>query len=381
MSGTDVLRHPERLAALHGYGVLDAPREAEFDEVVALAARICGVPIAAINLLDADRQWFHSEIGLGVRETPHDHSLCVAYFLQPGLTVVEDTQADPRLCDNPLVFGEAGLRFYAGARLDTAEGHPLGTLCIIDRVPRTLDAMQRQALEVLGRQVVRQLELRRALREETLLRQALERSHAQRDVLAREVDHRVKNSLQMVASLLRIQAHRAESDEVAAALDYAQDRIAAIGHLHDALHVARDVERIDLDAFLTRIAGHLEESLPPGVALEIELAPHVTDARGASSFGVVVNELVANAGRHAFADGSVGRIRLHGEATPAGYRLTVEDDGVGIPPDADALGGLGLAIVNAAAQRLSGTLEQVPLPRGTRFTLMVPSGEVPAAPV
>jgi two-component sensor histidine kinase len=241
--------------------------------------------------------------------------------------------------------------------------------------PRGLDPLQREALVVLARQVVSQIELRMALREESALREALEAAEAQREVLVREVDHRVKNSLQMVASLLRIQSHQAATDEVAAALDYAQDRIAAIGRVHEALQVARDVERVDLDAFLARIMGHLAEGLPPGVTLDSELAPHATDARGASAFGVAVNELVANAGRHAFPGGS-GRIRVRGEATAAGYRLTVEDDGVGMPDDV-APGGLGLAIVAAAAQRLGGTFDRAPSERGTCWTLLVPPMPAP----
>ncbi|HZH47326.1 MAG TPA: histidine kinase dimerization/phosphoacceptor domain -containing protein [Roseococcus sp.] len=368
-------RQPERLAALRRTGLLDTPRERDFDEIVALAARICDTPIAVVNLIDADRQWFKAEIGLGVAETPLDTSICAHIILQEGVTVVEDAAADPRLADNPLVTGPPGLRFYAGARLDTAEGLPLGTLCVLDTRPRALDPLQREALVVLARQVVSQIELRMALREESALREALEAAEAQREVLVREVDHRVKNSLQMVASLLRIQSHQAATDEVAAALDYAQDRIAAIGRVHEALQVARDVERVDLDAFLARIMGHLAEGLPPGVTLDSELAPHATDARGASAFGVAVNELVANAGRHAFPGGS-GRIRVRGEATAAGYRLTVEDDGVGMPDDV-APGGLGLAIVAAAAQRLGGTFDRAPSERGTCWTLLVPPMPAP----
>jgi two-component sensor histidine kinase len=200
-------------------------------------------------------------------------------------------------------------------------------------------------------------------------------------VLTREVDHRVKNSLQMVASLLRIQAGMAGSDEVADALDYAQERIAAVSRLHEALHASADIERIELDAFLDRIAAHLRDALPPGVALDLALAPHITDARVASSCGMVVNELVGNAVKHAFPEGADGRIRVVGEETPAGYLLSVEDDGVGFAPDT-AGQGLGLTLVRAAAHRLQTDLDQPAVARGTRWTLLLPpSGDAPAPPV
>jgi len=119
----------QRLAALRGYDILDTPREAEFDDIVEVVSAICETPISVINLIDAGRQWFKAEVGLGVRETPIDSSLCAHAILQPDLFVVPDTTKDARFCDNPLVTGEPRLRFYAGALLETPDGLPLGTIC------------------------------------------------------------------------------------------------------------------------------------------------------------------------------------------------------------------------------------------------------------
>lgn len=160
--------HPQeevRLATLRGYHILDTPREADFDEIVQLAADICGTPISVVNLIDEDRQWFKAEVGLGVRETPLDTSICAHAILERGVVEVPDTALDARFQDNPLVQGDPGLRFYAGALLETQDGLPLGTLCVLDTVPRTLTEMQRSALRVLGHQVMTQLELRRKLGE------------------------------------------------------------------------------------------------------------------------------------------------------------------------------------------------------------------------
>jgi two-component sensor histidine kinase len=155
----------ERLAALRQYGILDTPPETEFDDVVRIAAHVCAAPIAVVNLIEDYRQWFKAEIGLGVRETPLDVSICAHAILQPGLFVVPDTTKDPRFNCNPLVTGEPYLRFYAGALLQTPEGLPLGTVCVLDYQPRTLTDEQAFTLQALARQVMAHLELRRSAKE------------------------------------------------------------------------------------------------------------------------------------------------------------------------------------------------------------------------
>jgi two-component sensor histidine kinase len=155
----------ERLAVLRQYGILDTPPEAEFEDIVRIAAHVCEAPIAVVNLIEDHRQWFKAEVGLGVRETPLDVSICAHAILQPGLFVVPDTTEDPRFNCNPLVTGEPYLRFYAGALLQTREGLPLGTVCVLDYKPRGLTEEQAFTLQALARQVMGHLELRRSARE------------------------------------------------------------------------------------------------------------------------------------------------------------------------------------------------------------------------
>ncbi len=173
-------RQVERLAALARYAVLDTPREREFDEIVELAAEICEAPISVVNLIDAERQWFKAEVGLGVRETPLETSLCSHVVLDAPFVEIPDTLADPRMTDNPLCLDDAGLRFYAGAQLLSSEGLPLGTLCVLDRRPRTLTALQRRTIGVLARQVMRILEHRLALRRQEILRREMDHRPATR---------------------------------------------------------------------------------------------------------------------------------------------------------------------------------------------------------
>ncbi len=170
-------RHPreaERLGALYRYGALDTPREAEFDEIVALASRICETPVALVTLLETDRQWFKAAVGTDLTETPFEASMCAHAVLQGGMVEVPDLERDERFKDNVLVTGDPHARFYAGVPLETPEGLPLGTLCVLDTQPRVLTDLQRDALRVLGRQVMAQLELRRQAREAKASRREVE---------------------------------------------------------------------------------------------------------------------------------------------------------------------------------------------------------------
>ncbi|MHC2019962.1 PAS domain-containing protein [Methylobacterium sp. CM6247] len=150
-----------RLQALESYQIFDTPREEDFDGIATLAAEICSTPIAVVNLIGDGRQFFKAEVGLGVRETPLDTSFCRQAMLQEDFLYVPDATRDPRFEGNPLVTGEPGLRFYAGALLKTPDGHPIGTVCVLDTQPRELTDRQKATLKQLARQTMAQLELRR----------------------------------------------------------------------------------------------------------------------------------------------------------------------------------------------------------------------------
>jgi anti-sigma regulatory factor (Ser/Thr protein kinase) len=152
-----------RLETLRKYQILDTEPEMAFDDLVLLASHICETPMAAISLIDKDRQWFKARVGMRATETPRSISFCTHAIEQRGIFIVPDALKDARLRDNPQVTGDPHIRFYAGAPLITREGHALGTLCVVDRRARRLTAAQSRALAALQGQVEAQLELRRRL--------------------------------------------------------------------------------------------------------------------------------------------------------------------------------------------------------------------------
>jgi GAF domain-containing protein len=152
-----------RLETLRQYEILDTDPEESFNDLTRLAAYICDVPIALISLIDADRQWFKSEVGVSLKETKRDVSFCTHAIMQDGPFIVRDALDDERFRTNPMVTSEPYIRFYAGSPLMSPEGFKIGTLCVVDREPRELSREQIAALKILGHQVITQLDLRREI--------------------------------------------------------------------------------------------------------------------------------------------------------------------------------------------------------------------------
>jgi two-component sensor histidine kinase len=353
-------REVERLAALRSFGVLDTPRDQRFDKIVELAAELCQAPIAVINLIDEHRQWFKSEVGLGVRETPLETSLCAHVILQPGLTVIPDTLADARMRDNPLCLGAPNLRFYAGAVLETDDGLPLGTLCILDHQPRDLSDQQRRVLSTLAEQVMSQLQLKRQLRK------------AQE--LSEEVDHRVRNSLSLVQAFLMVQSRQIEDEDSKRMLGLASARVSSIAQIHDQLHRSGSLTEVDLHEFVTRLAASLGQHAPENVTISVDMPTMIARAREGTNIGILLNEFITNAFRHAFPDGRAGHVSVKGERRNHGLALSIADDGVGLPEgfDPEKASGLGMRLARSLVKQFGGELNWATGRSGTAFTFHLP---------
>ena len=344
----EAAHHPletARLAALRAYDILDTPRESDFDDIVMLASRICGTPMAVINLIDETRQWFKAEVGFGVRETPLETSICAHVILQDDFVEICDTLADHRTADNSLCLADQGLRFYAGALLKSKSGYPLGTLCVLDHQPRRLDAMQRDALRVLAAQVMTQLDLRAVIANEAVLRS--------------EIDHRVKNSLQVVGAFVSLERRASDNDAARVSLERVARQISIVAALHEHLGVAATLERVDLGPYLDEVARLIDSTLPVDITIQGTFENVAVSARQATIVATIVNELAANASKHSFKLSS-GTIFLSGERVgETGYQVVCRDDaqpGGVEPPAPGGRVGLGLKILTASVRQLGGTM-------------------------
>lgn len=371
----------ERLRDLRRYRVLDTPPDAGLDALTLLASRIAETPIALISLTDENRQWFKSRVGLDVVEIPRDWAPC-AHAVATGEDIIcEDMQADVRFSDNPLVQRPPHLRFYAGMALVTPRGTVLGTLAVIDTVPRSLSPFQRQALASVARQIVEHLELHTAYRElaaqrvreqEFEARLMREKSEeAQR--LAAELHDGIGQQLTGISML--ISAATRDADEVSSMLAEINTLLAeAIAACRSTAlqHGGFLVRTEGLDGALNQLVQSLEHPGGPRFVLDRAKVPvncldHVT---GYHLFRIA-SEAIANALHHSGA--KTIRVRTFHADGRAGFE--VEDDGVGRAAGDGSTDGIGKAVMAYRAQAIGALLEASDLPRGgLRFRCRLPCG-------
>ncbi len=196
-SAPETADEKERLKDLYQYNVLDTEAEKVFDDLTRLASEICETPIALISLVDPDRQWFKSKVGIDAEETSRDIAFCAHAIHSREVFEVTDTLNDERFFDNPLVTGDPNIRFYAGTQLVTPRGRAIGTLCTISDQPKTLSAHQKQALEILGRAVISQLELR-------LTNAQLTVANERKTDFLSNISHELRTPLNAIVSLSKL---------------------------------------------------------------------------------------------------------------------------------------------------------------------------------
>jgi two-component sensor histidine kinase len=345
-------REHSRLAALRSYAILDTPREQDFDEIAALAAALCTASAAQINFIDSDRQWSKAEVGVGVQELPLAVSICAHAILEDGFVEIADLREDVRTRDNPACKGPPYVRFYAGVQLRSADGYPVGTLCVLDVRPRVLDTVQRQALRVLGAQVVVQLDLRAAVSNAVMLN--------------REIDHRVKNSLQAVSAYVRLQRSASANLETVSALRGVEQQVGTVAALHELLACGGGEAQVDLARYLGEVSNLLNTVVAKTIQVTCRFDAVHSNAKVASLVGTIINELVANAAKHSF-DQAGGTILIIGTSAEGGmYRLTIQDNGTRAiePQTPTKRDGLGRSIIDHTIRQLHGSIVRTMTPVG-----------------
>ncbi len=364
-----------RLDELRELDILDTLPEATYDSITFLASQICGVPIALVSIVDEDRQWFKSRVGLDVGETHRDLAFCAHAINEPDeIMIVKDASTDERFMANPLVTGDPNIRFYAGAPLVTANGSALGTLCVIDRRPRVLTEDQLASLQALSVQVMALLELRRTVRELREQQAALEEASRLREVLMGTVSHELRTPLTAIIGFIEFLNEDLDPEERAEIVHRLGRQAGDLQHLVDDLLIAARAEADSLNV----------ETVPVDLATQVSLALEDVSVAVAGSISV--------AGTQCFASGDPARIRqiirnlltnavryggpeiiLETHQRDDGCHLTVADNGPGVPTSerehiferfhqasnanyVASSAGLGLPISRLLAEKMGGTL-------------------------
>jgi signal transduction histidine kinase len=375
----------ERLQALRSYGILDTAVEPAFDDITRIASYVCQTPISLISLVDEGRQWFKSEVGLGMRETPLDQSICAHALLEHSFLEVQDTTKDARFDCNPLVTGEPHLRFYAGALLRTPDGLPLGTVCVLDNKPRQLSSEQRDILAALARQVMSQMEFRRAL----LLSDRLQRNISRLMAVA---GHDLKQPLQvMVIAIDRIRNKLTDAkdrERLGLAIDAGMrmaeelDRLAETSVLQSGLGAPK-LSRFPVSDIFESIV-HTWHLHAEAKGLRLVVLPcHAQIVSDPSMLRAIIGNLVGNAIKYT----ARGRVLVGCRKRGNFLSIEVLDSGSGIPaeqlgaifdafhqihPASEGLG-LGLSIVRRTGEALGHRIAlKSDLARGSHFTVLVP---------
>ena len=368
----DLTQEAARIADLRRYGVLDSGPEKKFDEIVALAAEICDVPVSLVSLVDADRQYFKARIGLEETETARDISFCQHTILGQGPMIVPDATLDPRFVDNPLVTGSLGVRFYAGLPLVTPLGHALGTLCVIDRRPRTLDSQQLRMLDMLARQAMTQLELRRALAEsEQALAESESHKARYREAVDRqkeivwEMAHRMKNTLAIVQSIVTQTFRQVSSLEEGR--DAVEARLSALARAQNVLTQAHAGEVEIGEVVRSALAPHFGSDGKDRFSID---GPSVQlGSRQALGLSLGLHELATNAAKYGSLSHPNGAVSLEWSLDGEAFSFAWTERG-GPPVSTPTRSGFGSRLVErivAAYFEGQGKLDFAP--QGLQFRL------------
>jgi signal transduction histidine kinase len=327
----------ERLSALRSYDILDTAEEKDFDDLTSLASIICQTPIALISLVDAERQWFKSRVGIDAVETPIDQSFCahaIASF--DDIMVVPDAKADPRFADNPLVVGQPNITFYAGVPLTTEDGYSLGTLCVVDHETKVLSEEQTAALKTLAKQVVDKLELRRKVNHLEKANQELLNSNVLIQKFASMAAHDIKNplsSILLTSQALKIRHMKLQDEGCIRLVDLniastqnlmtLVEEMLAYSKSPSLLLVKK--QKFDLVGTLRKILNLL--TIPENISIELPDGKIEIDL-SLIAFEQIFMNLLSNAIRYNNKD--KGLIKIRYKYDDDFYRFEIEDNGIGI---------------------------------------------------
>jgi signal transduction histidine kinase len=389
----------DRLAQLCAYEILDTGRDPRFERIISLAAAIFEVPICLVSLVDGARQWFKAKIGLSETQTPRDVAFCGHTILSDEALVIEDAKLDPRFADNPLVTGAPYIRFYAGAPLIVATGYRLGTLCIIDTKPRSIDISQVRQLKALAAVVADSLDIHKQLHAVTEGLSEAKVQAKERNLLISSISHELRTPLHLIVGYAEmIEGELLGSLGHTKYKEYAKfirqsghhlseliDSALQIGKSGYGINLQRD--EIDLNFEIESLAKTFEGAIAnKNQQLVIEQsAQRICVYGNRRALRQITINLISNASKYS-PSGATISVRVSG-SDRRGY-LSVTDTGPGMPGNVlKSLGqpfitgrqgggdsnGLGLRITKQLADAMKGVLSfKTPISGGTQVDLALP---------
>ncbi|UHD45547.1 GAF domain-containing protein [Aureimonas altamirensis] len=353
-----------RLAALESYAILDTPPEPDFDEIAAIAAELCGASGALVNLVAAERQFIKAATGLAGAEAASVLPFCRQTVRQGSFLQISDTAADPRFSDHPAVTATDAIRFYAGAVLRPPGGYPIGTICVLDTVPRTLNDHQVRSLQLLARQAMAQIEMRKLIAERDASIEDLREANRRRLVLAHELSHRMKNTLAVVQSIV------GQTFRISSSLEEARTaisaRLAALARAQDLLIGSVSASTPVADAIASALVPHRESIYRIGVSGPVAYL----NQQQTLGLTLAIHELATNAWKYgalASADGRVDIVWALGHERQFTFHWL---ESGGPPASAPARRGFGSRLLErVVAGYFSGSAQLTFAPSGIEFQM------------
>ncbi len=391
--------HPSeelRLEKLDSYSILDTLPEADYDNLTAIAAQICGTPISLVSLLDSKRQWFKSHYGLEAKETPKEYAFCAHAINDPkDIFIVEDARKDARFHDNPLVTDDPNVIFYAGVPLKSEEGLPMGTLCVIDNKPKQLSKEQQNSLRALAKQVMNLFELRQVKTKLEASLEQLNRRNKGLEKFAMVAAHDIKSPLNNISQLasLFVEDYKSKLDadgiEIIETLQGSSDRLREL--VDGLLEYSRTAEVLRKKVDVIKLV-ELEQRLIQIIADKKSKLSFISDLEEISTNKTALDQILVNLITNAikYNDKEQPKINVKISSTESQYEISVKDNGPGIPEKhltkifeifqvmkpQDRFGkqgnGIGLATVRKLVEELGGAINvQSELGNYSQFTFTI----------
>ncbi|MEY3425453.1 MAG: hypothetical protein RL679_811 [Bacteroidota bacterium] len=367
-----------RIEVLKSYEILDSPSDDDYNSITFLASEIFNAPISLISLVDEERQWFKSKIGLDISETERDISFCThAIHTSDEVYVIEDARKNPMFQNNPLVTGKPDIVFYAGAPLVDSDGYVIGTLCIIDTKERSFSTQEAQKLKILANQVMKLLDLRKK-------NNYLKIINNEKSILLKEIQHRVKNNLQLISSLINLQISKISDPYLSASFNICLNRIMAISNIHQNIYLESARESVNFKIYLNDLLNSFEIAHSSTKNIQNEIEDIILGLDIAVPLSLITSEIITNTFKHAFSETQEKKIQILFQKKENGLlEMIIEDNGLGFNTKEkwETSNSLGFEIIKTLTEQINGCITCISSNNGTRFTIQIVENKVNFFPI